>query len=59
MYHYNIVGGFTMNTIIVLALVAWTATCLAIIHNRHLRRATRSILGRGVRLVRTRKIKES
>ena len=54
MYHYNIVGGFTMNTIIVLALLAWTTTCLAIIHNQQLRRAGYSMLCRVIRAIRTR-----
>ena len=43
-----------MNTIIVFALVAWTTTCLAIIHNQQLRRATHSVLCRAIRFIRTR-----
>ena len=46
-----------MSTILV---VAWTATCLAIIHNRHLRRVAQSTMSHIVRaiLARTQKNKE-
>ena len=33
-----------MNTLIVLGLVTWTVTCLAIIHHRHLRHMASNVL---------------
>ena len=48
-----------MNTIVALTLIAWTATCLAVIHHRHLRRAIHSALCHVVRFARTRKAKSN
>ena len=44
-----------MNTIVVLTLVAWIATCLAIIHHSHLRRMAGTMLRHVIRSIRPRK----
>ncbi len=40
-----------MNTIVKLALVAWTATCLAVIHHSRLRAAAHDVLRRTIRFL--------
>ena len=41
-----------MSTIIIFALVAWTATCLVVIHHSRMRAAARSLLCRAIRSLR-------
>lgn len=40
-----------MNTIVILALVAWTATCLTVIHHSRLRLVARDVLRRTIRFL--------